>query len=176
MELVGSTNAIVAALTPLVEVGVIAPRVKVIAGVVVAVATVPETPFAVTTETAVTVPVPVGVKHPTAFPFAPTPVAATPAPQFVGVDASAVAVAALPVVLWFSAGMSAATIERSPTAPVVPLGVARNWFAVSPVVAENVCVPLADMVAGEAVSHDGSAQVMLPMPEPEPLKVYALPT
>ena len=38
--------------------GVIAPRVSVIAGVVVAVATVPDTPLAVTTETLVTVPVP----------------------------------------------------------------------------------------------------------------------
>jgi hypothetical protein len=43
---------------PLTVVGVIAPRVKVIAGVVVEVATEPETPFAVTTETSVTVPVP----------------------------------------------------------------------------------------------------------------------
>ena len=39
-------------------VGVIAPSVKEIAGVVVAVATVPLTPFAVVTETLVTVPVP----------------------------------------------------------------------------------------------------------------------
>ena len=38
-------------------VGVIAPSVKEIAGVVVAVATVPLTPFAVVTETLVTVPV-----------------------------------------------------------------------------------------------------------------------
>ena len=44
--------------TPLTLVGVIAPSVKVIAGVVVAVATEPETPFAPTTETVVTVPVP----------------------------------------------------------------------------------------------------------------------
>ena len=43
---------------PLTEVGVIAPNVSVIAGVVVAVATEPDTPFAVTTETEVTVPVP----------------------------------------------------------------------------------------------------------------------
>ena len=41
-----------------IELGVIAPKVKVIAGVVVAVATVPETPLAVTTETLVTVPDP----------------------------------------------------------------------------------------------------------------------
>ena len=44
--------------TPLIDVGVIAPSVKVIAGVVVDVATVPETPFAVVTETLVTVPEP----------------------------------------------------------------------------------------------------------------------
>ena len=45
-----------AALTPLVEVGVIAPKLKVIAGVVVAVATVPLIPFAVTIDALVTVP------------------------------------------------------------------------------------------------------------------------
>jgi hypothetical protein len=39
------------------EVGVIAPKVRVIAGVVPAVATVPDTPLAVVTETEVTVPV-----------------------------------------------------------------------------------------------------------------------
>ena len=43
---------------PLTVVGVIAPRVKVIAGVVVAVATDPETPLAVVTETLVTLPAP----------------------------------------------------------------------------------------------------------------------
>ena len=46
---------------PLTVVGVIAPRVSVMAGVVVAVATEPETPFAVTTLTEVTVPLPEGV-------------------------------------------------------------------------------------------------------------------
>jgi hypothetical protein len=40
------------------DVGVIAPRVRVIAGVVVAVSTLPETPLAVVTETLVTVPLP----------------------------------------------------------------------------------------------------------------------
>lgn len=40
------------------ELGVIAPRVNVIAGVVVGFATDPDTPFAVTTETDVTVPAP----------------------------------------------------------------------------------------------------------------------
>jgi hypothetical protein len=44
--------------TELIEVGVIAPRDKLIAGVVVAVATEPDTPFAVTTDTDVTVPEP----------------------------------------------------------------------------------------------------------------------
>ena len=41
---------------PFTEVGVIAPNVSVIAGVVVGLATLPETPLAVTTETVVTVP------------------------------------------------------------------------------------------------------------------------
>lgn len=44
--------------SPLTLVGVIAPRVSVIAGVVVAVATEPETPLAVVTDTDVTVPPP----------------------------------------------------------------------------------------------------------------------
>ena len=44
--------------TPLTVVGVIAPKVIVCAGVVVAVAVVPETPFAVTMEAEVTVPAP----------------------------------------------------------------------------------------------------------------------
>ena len=43
---------------PLTEVGVIAPKVRVIAGVIVEVATEPETPLAVVTDTDVTVPVP----------------------------------------------------------------------------------------------------------------------
>ena len=48
---------------PLTVVGVIAPRVSVIAGVVVEVATEPLTPFAVTTETSVTVPEPPEASH-----------------------------------------------------------------------------------------------------------------
>lgn len=43
---------------PFTLVGVMTPSVKLIAGVVVAVATVPLTPFAVVTETLVTVPLP----------------------------------------------------------------------------------------------------------------------
>lgn len=49
--------------SPLTEVGTIAPRAKDIAGVVVAVATVPETPPVVVTETEVTVPDPLPVPH-----------------------------------------------------------------------------------------------------------------
>jgi hypothetical protein len=44
--------------TLLTDVGVIAPRVRLMAGVVVEVATVPDTPFAVVTDTLVTVPPP----------------------------------------------------------------------------------------------------------------------
>jgi len=51
-----SVPVLVVIVRPLTVVGVIAPSVKVIAGVVVAVATLPDTPFAVTTETDVTVP------------------------------------------------------------------------------------------------------------------------
>ena len=45
------------------DVGVMAPRVSVIAGVVVELATLPLTPFAVTTDTEVTVPPPVIDAH-----------------------------------------------------------------------------------------------------------------
>ena len=47
-------------------------------------------------------------------------------------------------------GKSAAAIPRSPTAPADPLGVARNWLAGSPVVAEIAKVPLD--VRGEPVT------------------------
>jgi len=56
------------------EVGVIAPRVKVMAGVVLAVATDPLTPLAVTTEAVVTVPpLPEDVKTPPVLKFKPLP-------------------------------------------------------------------------------------------------------
>ena len=60
-------------------------------------------------------------------------------------------------------------IARNPTAPVVPDGVARNWLAVSPVVAVTLSVPLA--VSGEllTVSHDGTespTEVRPPLPTP----------
>jgi hypothetical protein len=50
-------------------------------------------------EKEVTVPDPAGVKHPVALPFGSTPLAAAPLLHRVGVAASAVAVAELPVVL-----------------------------------------------------------------------------
>jgi len=46
--------------------------------------------------------------HPVALPLAKIPVGAWPVVQREGFAASAVAVAALPVVLWFRVGMSAA--------------------------------------------------------------------
>ena len=49
---------VVANVSPLTVEGVIAPKVKVMAGVVVAFATVPDMPLAVVTETLVTVPEP----------------------------------------------------------------------------------------------------------------------
>jgi hypothetical protein len=57
---------------PFTEVGVIAPRVNVMAGVVVAVATEPDIPLAVTTETLVTVPEPPLVAAIKRFPSAST--------------------------------------------------------------------------------------------------------
>lgn len=56
--------------------------------------------------------------QPVAFPFARMPVGACPVEQSVGVPANELAVAALPVVLWFRVGMSPAMSVRPPT--VVP--------------------------------------------------------
>lgn len=57
--------------TLLTDDGVMAPKDNEIAGVVVEVATVPETPFAVVTDTSVTVPVPLGAtaSNPLSAPF-----------------------------------------------------------------------------------------------------------
>jgi hypothetical protein len=57
--------------TPFTLEGVIAPSDKEIAGVVVLVATLPDTPFAVVTDTSVTVPLPLGVtaSNPLSAPF-----------------------------------------------------------------------------------------------------------
>jgi hypothetical protein len=101
---------------PLTVVGVMAPKVRVIAGVEVAVATVPETPLAVTTETEVTEPVaaevqvgarvvPAEVRTCPAVPFAS--IAVVPAADWYGIEppsppamlVAVVAVAALPVIL-----------------------------------------------------------------------------
>ena len=56
--------AAAASVKPLTLVGVITPSVRLIAGVVVALATVPETPLAVVTETLVTVPPPAAAQVP----------------------------------------------------------------------------------------------------------------
>jgi hypothetical protein len=99
---------------PLTVVGVMAPKVRVIAGVEVAVATVPETPLAVVTDTEVTEPVaaevqvgarvvPAEVKTCPAVPFAS--IAVVPAADWYGIEppspparlVAVVAVAALPV-------------------------------------------------------------------------------
>lgn len=76
------------------EVGVIAPRVREMAGVVVAFATEPETPFAVVTETVVTLPLP---EAPVA-PVAPSAPAAPVGP------------------------VGPVTVEAAPAAPVGPVG------------------------------------------------------
>jgi hypothetical protein len=55
-----SVPVVVVTVSPFTLVGVMAPRESVIAGVVVASATEPETPLAVVTETLVTVPAPPG--------------------------------------------------------------------------------------------------------------------
>ena len=56
---------------------------------------------------------PEGVKHPVALPFARTPVAACPVVQVLGVAASAVAVAALPVVLFVRAPSAFTSLAAS---------------------------------------------------------------
>ena len=65
-----SVPVVVVIVRPLTDVGAIAPAMIVMAGVVVALATVPENPFAVATDTVVTVPDPHTVCH----------VGSTPAP------------------------------------------------------------------------------------------------
>ena len=111
-----------------------------------------------------------------ALPFAKIPVGASPVEQRVGVEARAEAVPALPVVLWFSVGTSAATMARRLTAPLDPFGVARNSFAVSPVVAVMASVPLVIMGLPETVSHAGTVMATLvTVPEPEGLAQLLLP-
>src|ERR1035437_4396022 len=74
-------------------------------------------------------------------------------------------------------GMSAATSARRPTTPVEPLGVPRNWLAVSPVVALRVIVPLA--TSGEAATVSQEALVLRPtevIPTPLPLGTAQVPS
>jgi hypothetical protein len=136
---------------PLTEVGVIAPKDKVIAGVVVAVATVPDIPLAVVTETEDTVPVApaaAAILHcPAVFVIVilePATIfkvlAADPlyvyksVPSVVPVSAfkirELVTLPAEPVVFWFNVGMSAATIVLKVGTPASPVGAARKVFAV----------------------------------------------
>src|SRR5271166_1621649 len=63
-------------------------------------------------------------------------------------------------------GRSAATMVRRETAPLDPLGVARNSLAVWPVVAVTASVP--DVVIGEplTVSHEGTVMATLETPPP----------
>jgi hypothetical protein len=82
--------------------------------------------------------VPVLAAQPVALPFARMPVGEYPVEQRVGVEANAVAVAALPVVLAAMVdGRSAETIARGVIAPEVPFGEARNRLDASlvPVIA-----------------------------------------
>jgi hypothetical protein len=86
--------------------------------------------------------VPVLAAQPVALPFGRMPVGEYPEAQRVGVEANAVVVAALPVVLAAMVdGRSAETIARGVIAPEDPLGEARNRLDVSlaPVI---VMIPL----------------------------------
>jgi len=58
--------------------------------------------------------------HPSELPEASTPAGAWPLAQFVPLAAKALAVAALPVVDWFSVGMSAAASEHGPNVVALP--------------------------------------------------------
>ena len=97
------------------------------------------------------------------------PVGACPVEQLVGLDASAVAVAAFPVVLWFSVGTSALTSARKVGVAAEPeLGPASTIFAlcvlsVSVIVPEVVIgEPLALMIDGGVIATD----VTVPVPPP----------
>ena len=67
MTEIACTSVVCVPFARVICVGVIAPRVSVIAGVVVSVATLHETQFAVTTDTLVTVPDQDSVDHSTLF-------------------------------------------------------------------------------------------------------------
>ena len=67
-------------------------------------------------------------------------------------------------------GRSAETIERGDTAPLSPLGVARNWFAVSPPAAEREIAGVVVGLRTEAVNQEGTllteTVVTVPIPGP----------
>lgn len=104
--------------------------------------------------------------HPVALPFEMTPVGAEPVAHSVGVAPSD---AALPVVLWFRVGMSAATIARKTEGPAEPFGAARNVFALSEV-AVIASTPLATSGEFETVNQEGNETPteVRPLPPPDP--------
>src|SRR5439155_8558838 len=75
-------------------------------------------------------------------------------------------------------GMSAATSARTPSAPVVPSGVASTWLAVWPVAAVTARVPLAVTGLPETDSQDGTLRPTLltepTVPETSPTQFVPL--
>jgi hypothetical protein len=70
-------------------------------------------------------------------------------------------------------GPSAATMLRNTGTPEDPFGDANIWFADCELKV-NACVPVEEMVVGEAAIYEGTDHVMLPIPEPPPEKVQVV--
>ena len=83
-----------------------------------------------------------------------------------GVWSNAEAVAALPLVLWFNVGMSAATMARGLSAPGAPFGAARKKFAVCAPAAVTARVPVLVIGDPDTLSHEGTviATEVTPVP------------
>lgn len=102
---------------PLTVVGVMAPRIKVMAGVVVAVATVPETPLAVATETEVTVPLLLVVKTPVVDTARPLPTTMPPSDVVVALSKDRLPVVVMPRAGLLARPVPAETLLTPPPPP-----------------------------------------------------------
>lgn len=132
------------------------------------------------TEVTAPPPPPLITAHPVAAPVARIPRGALPREQMDGVDAKAVAVAALPVVDDVrDAGRSAATMSRSPKGPAEPLGAARKVFAVCPLANVSAKVPAVLIGEPPTVKMGGALRatevtVPAPVPPPGPVDAHVL--
>ena len=84
----------------------------------------------------------------------------------------AVTFSAVPVVFWFSVGMSAATMARKDGVPAAPLGAARKVLAVSELSATARAGVVVELVT-VGTSHEGqdaeAAVKLVTVPDPDPL-------